>query len=491
MAGKSTYYQGMASAPQVQPADLVTPFANMFERLRQDNINKVKTFQAAQKEQERINRSRMENFYKVVTSSDSKGYGLDNFDMVMKDAANNMVEAARINNQLVNAGEITNDEADARMLRSIADHRKLQNSGNSINSLLQGDLKLGDEGSLYNDLMLSFVNDAKTETGLDISEDGSSAISTRSQQDGSLRRLPMSKFAEFFQVRRKTDLSGVLDDIVDASEPRIFEGKNTVSSFYLDYSKNPEGELTIAQANVLTKRLQNFTEAEVYDAAARAGIVGDDKDKGQIPVRTDLTDESLISNIDEIRDALAVHSINFLRDKLKSSETRKPRTKPGGDGKTNKYSIYDNDTGKYSYLRNSQTAFSMKSGFTGANMIDGKPSGENTEIPPGTNVTSVKLTPFGLEVWGTQIKDKEGKTLISKDAFTGFSDEEVSSMGGNRVNFHKVIDPNENAEAIGELQRVFGFDPKAYKKQLSLNPNQLVTDDEETIVSDLNDPNRY
>lgn len=489
MAGKSTYYQGIASSPQVQPADLVTPFANMFERMRQDNINKVKEFQAAQKEQERINRSRMENFNKVVTSSNFKGFGLDNFDMVMKDAASKMVDTARINNQLVNEGQITNEEADSRMIRSIADMRKLQNAGNNINALLQADLKLGEEGSLYNDLMLSFVSDAKNETALDISEDGSAAIRTLSQDDKSFRRLPMSKFSEFFQVRRKTDLDGVIKDIVDASEPRQVEGKNTLSSFYLDYSQNPEGELTNSQYNVLTKRLQNFSEAEVYDAAARAGIVGDNK--GQIPVRPDLTDESLIANIDEMREELAIHSVGLLRDSYKNQESRKPKTKPGGSGTVKKYSIYDSETGKYSYLRNSQTAFSMKSGFTGTDMIDGKPVGKNTEIPPGTNVTSIKLTPFGLEVWGTQIKDKEGKTLISKDAFTGFSDAEVSSMGGNRVNFHKVIDPNGNTEAVGELQRIFGFDPIKYKEQLTLNPNQLATEDDNIIVSDLNDPNRY
>jgi len=488
MAGKFAYYQGMASAPKVQPADLVTPFANMFERMRQSNINKVKEFQAAQKEQERVNRSRIENFNKVITSSDFKGYGLDNFDMVMKDAANNMLTQARMNNQLVNEGVITNEEADARMIRSIADHKKLQNSGNQINALLQGDLKLGDKGSLYNDLMLSFIDDAKSEAALDISEDGSASIMTRSKEDGALRRVPMSKFAEFFQLRQATDLSGVLEDIVDASEPRQVEGKNTVSSYYLDYSKNPEGELTNSQYNVLTKRLQNFSEAEIYDAAARAGIVGDNE--GQIPVRTDLTDESLIANIDEMREALAIHSVGMLRDMYKNQESRKPKTRTGGSGTSKVYSTYDPDTGKYSYLRNSQTAFSMKSGFSGADMINGKPTGEYKDVPPGTNITSIRLTPYGLEVWGTQIKDKEGQTLISKDAFTSFSDAEVSSMGGNRINFHKVLDPNTNAEAVGELQRIFGFDPKTYKEQLSLNTNTVPTE-EEDVVGDLSDPNKY
>lgn len=492
MAGKFAYYQGMASAPKVQPADLVTPFANMFERMRQDNINKVKEFQAQQKEQERINRSRLENFQNVVLDSGFKGFGLEQFDMVMNTAADNMIKLARGNNQLVNEGRITNEEADARMIRAISEHKKLQNAGNQISSLVQGDLKLGDKGSLYNDLMLSFIDDANSQVALDIKDNGSGAIMTRSKDDDSLRRMPFSKFAEFFQLRQATDLTGVLEDIVDASEPRQVAGKKTISSYYLDYSKTPDGDLTTSQYNVLTKRLQNFSEAEVYDAAARAGIVGDNE--GQIPVRTDLSDESLIANIDEMRERLAVHSAGLLRDMYKNQESRKPKSPKGGTGTNAVYSVYDNDTGIYSYRRNSQTSFTLKNGFEGFDMINGKPSEKAKDIPPSSWVTDVRLTPAGVEVWGVQIKDQEtGEVKWSNTAPTSMSDEEVSQMGGNRVNFHKVIPVNEgNQQAIGELQRVFGFKPEDLQAQLSLGVGVNNEASGETIPEvDLNDPSRY
>jgi len=43
---KGAYYAGMATAPQVKPADFLTPFANMFERLTQQSINQRKEQQA-------------------------------------------------------------------------------------------------------------------------------------------------------------------------------------------------------------------------------------------------------------------------------------------------------------------------------------------------------------------------------------------------------------------------------------------------------------
>ncbi|MCH1473664.1 MAG: hypothetical protein L7V85_07100, partial [Bacteroidia bacterium] len=41
--------------------------------------------------------------------------------------------------------------------------------------------------------------------------------------------------------------------------------------------------------------------------------------------------------------------------------------------------------------------------------------------------------------------------------------------GGNRVNFHKVVDPMSNESAIGELQRTFGFPVEEYQEMLKLN----------------------
>ena len=78
---KGAYYAGMATAPQVKPADFLTPFANMAERISQQAIEQRKQEQAEQAANEKFALSRQDKLQDTINSSGYKGIGINNLDI--------------------------------------------------------------------------------------------------------------------------------------------------------------------------------------------------------------------------------------------------------------------------------------------------------------------------------------------------------------------------------------------------------------------------
>ena len=488
---KGAYYAGMATAPQVKPADFLTPFQNMLSNLREDSIRKAKEIEAVKKENEKFALSEQDKLNEITTQTafDSSLASLDIANAKFKENLNEQFKSA---NMLFNTGQIDRSGLKAMNTNFLNAANGVKNLATNIQGFVTMDDRLAAQGrdSHWNDLVKSWVGDAERNLGFRNNVKGQISLVTLGD-DNIERALPTGQIADFFQAREATDLSKVVKGIADLTEGYTFETEKSSVTRYLDYSKNPEGELTQPQLNILEKQLIALDPRDVYDAAVRAGIVGPRKD--QIQIITDFNSENLITPeiLSQMRTGvekedgtkilgLADIAAQELRDMLANKNTSKPKSVRGASGTNKTFAIYDDETGKYSYRRNSQTAFAMKSGFSGKDMINDRPTGTNKDVPPGTNITDIRLTPHGLEIWGTQIKDKEGKTLFTREA-ASLSAEEVSSMGGTRVNFHKVIDPSSNESAIGELQRIFGFEIDEYKDQLKLNT--MLDEESETVVS--------
>lgn len=490
---KGVYYAGMATAPQVQLADFAAPLANMVARLDEANKRYLEAILGEQKANAKFIQSEQDKLRDVVTSTDYKNFGLDNLDLAANEFANHLMDNFEVANfefnQNKNKARLT--EVNTNLLSSA---RNVEALNKRATSFIDNKTRLEANGksSAWNDLVTSFLNDANRKIRFETSGRGETSLVTLGE-DNVQRKIPSGSMQDFFTARPATDMPGLLQDILKNSEPYATESKTTTYKRYLDYSKNPDGELTFAQADILTKQLNNLDARDVYDAAVRAGIVGDAE--GQISIVTDFSNENIITpqNLTDMRTRLGLQLSEDLRQLYKNNESRAPRhDKVSGTGKV--YSIYDNETGKYSYRNNSQTSFTLKNGFQGIDMINGQPSGKAKDIPPSSWITDIRLTPAGVEVWGVQIKDREtGEIQWSNTAPTSMSDEEVSQMGGNRINFHKVIPVNQgNQQAIGELQRVFGFKPEDLQAQLSLGLGINSEGSGETIPEvDLNDPSRY
>ena len=82
---KGAYYAGMATAPQVKPADFYTPFANMADRISQREIDRRKEEQAKQAADEKFALSSQEKLQDTINSSGYKGIGINNLDMAVNE----------------------------------------------------------------------------------------------------------------------------------------------------------------------------------------------------------------------------------------------------------------------------------------------------------------------------------------------------------------------------------------------------------------------
>ena len=460
---KGAYYAGMATAPQVKPADFLTPLTNMFERLTQQSINKRKQQQATEKENAKFSLSQQGRLEDVVNSTSFKGFGIDQLDMASKSYTGYVDENFKKANADFNAGLISKSQLSSITANLMNSSRSVQNLGNSINGFMQTNSKLEMEGkdSHYNDLVMSFIGDLGNNVRFDTNSSGGISLITVGE-DGVEKKLPANQIKNFLQPRAATDMDAVLEDIVTQSKPNQYDLGGSIGFRYLE-----NGSITQNQSNQLTKRLLNFSPEEIYDASVRAGIVGDNE--GQINVLTDFANEGEITeaNLDSMRQRLGLYAAESLTEKFQNAESNVAKkvsvTKPTS------YANFDNNTGTYSYKKGAQTSVLIRSGFTGNDMVNDSPTGKANDVPPNSYVSDVRLTPYGLEVWGVQIVNKKTGNIMDLMNASSLSDLEVESAGGTRKNFHKVIDPNSNGVAISQLQRVFGFSTDDYKKTLDLD----------------------
>lgn len=464
---KGEYYAGMATAPQVQPADLATPFAKMLDQVTEQNIQFRKEQLVQQKINDKFSQSQLERLDKVVSSSEYGATGLDNLNI----AAKNYSQDLSKNFEMANL-KFSNKEIDDTTLQSfttglVSSAAEIATIGKKIADFQTVDAKLEAENksSAWNDVVFSAIQKLGNKVKYDTDENGIQSLISE-DEDGVPFRIPSNSIKSFFQAREATDVPGVLEDIVEASKPRILEGKNTTYERYL----TSEGTLTPAQENILTQRIMNFDPRDVYDAAVRYGIVGDNYLLGQIPLVTDITDEGEITNknLDLMRGALLAAASRELVDRYRNIESSKPKSQ--GSGRTPQTStIYNPESGIFSYKKGASTSVLIRSGFTGKDVIGDKPSGNNSEVPPNSYISDVRLSPNGLEVWGVQIVNKKTGGIMDLMNASSLSDVEIEAAGGTRKNFHKVIDPSSNEIAVSQLQRVFDFKTEDYKNTLDLN----------------------
>ena len=475
---KGAYYAGMATAPQVKPADFLSPVQGMLNALDERLLREKKEALAQEKARKKFALSERDEFDKTLNASSFKGFGLNSLDQAS-------AEFTKFLKQNFEGAEeaFSNKQIDEEGLASFntglqSSAKRVQNIAADVQNFMAIDDRLAAQGndSHWNDLVASWIGDAERNLRFDVDDKGVVGLVTIGEDDVQ-RKLPASQVLDFMQAREATNIPKLVQDLANSTEGFTFETEKSSVTRYLDYSNDPNGELTASQAGILTKQLMALDPRDVYDAAVRYGVVGDEE--GQVQIVTDFNNENLITkeNLSQMRKLVGLAAAEQFKDSLRNKNTSKPRTPRGGNGTNKTYAIYDDESQKYSYRRNSQTAFSMKSGFSGKDMINGNPTGENKDVPPGSNITDIRLTPFGLEIWGTQIKDEEGRVLFTREA-ASLSSEEVSAMGGNRVNFHKVVDPMSNESAIGELQRTFGFPVEEYQEMLKLN---TVVDEETGI----------
>jgi|TARA_R110001606_G_scaffold348999_1_gene498750 hypothetical protein len=466
---KGAYYAGMATAPQVKPADFLTPLTNMFERLTQQSINKRKQQQATEKENAKFSLSQQGRLEDVVNSTSFKGFGIDQLDMASKSYTGYVDENFKKANADFNAGLISKSQLSSITANLMNSSRSVQNLGNSINGFMQTNSKLEMEGkdSHYNDLVMSFIGDLGNNVRFDTNSSGGISLITVGE-DGVEKKLPANQIKNFLQPRAATDINGVLEDIVSTSKPNEYRDKNNIYYRYLD-----NGQLTQPQSNQLTKRLLNLSPEEIYDASVRAGIVGDDE--GQLNVLTDFANEGEITeaNLDTMRQRLGIYAAESLTEKYESlsKNVAIPATKKGAP-KIN--SVYDENTGMYSFLKGTQTSVVIRQPFTGRDVDNGKPYGDTKKVQTGSYVSDVKMTPSGLEVWGVNYIDTETNLPLSNDTLDFskiglLSSQELKNKRIKREAFHKILDPDKsNTIAISQLQRVFGFDIDEYNNQLEV-----------------------
>lgn len=463
---KGAYYAGMATAPQVKPADFYTPFANMADRISQREIEKRKQEQAEQAANEKFALSRQDKLQDTINSSGYKGIGINNLDMAVNEYMSYLQSDFEKANEEFN---ITKDKKALSAKTSALQYsaKQVQNLGNRISNFVKNDstLEANGKASMYNDVVMAMIQDLGENIGFETESSGVQRIYTVGE-DGNRKTINAKTWDTLFTAKQSTDLNGVLEDIVEMTQPRQIQGKNNTFTRYLDYTKDANGTLTQSQADILTRRLQNFEPHEVYDAAVRAGIVGDGEN--QIPLRTDFSDEGIIANIDQMREALAMKSIGDLQNMYRNKEGSKPNT---GGSRTSSSSFinYDPETLLYSYKKGSATSVLMRATFTGKDMIGDAPAGKSETVPSGAYISDVRLTPYGLEVFGTMAVNEKTGDIMDIMNFNSMSDVEVKNKGLKKVNFRKVVDPGTNQMAIRQLQSVFGFDIDEYNNILKLN----------------------
>lgn len=463
---KGAYYAGMATAPQVKPADFLTPFANMAERISQQAIEQRKQQQAEQAANEKFVLSRQDKLQDTINSSGYKGIGINNLDMAVNEYMTYLQSDFEKANEEFN---ITKDKKALSAKTSALQYsaKQVQNLGNRIANFVKNDgtLEANGKASMYNDVVMAMIQDLGDNIGFETESSGVQRIYTEGE-DGNRKTINAKTWDSLFTAKQSTDLNGVLEDIVEMTQPRQIKGENNTFTRYLDYSKDANGTLTQSQADILTRRLQNFEPHQVYDAAVRAGLVGDGEN--QIPLRTDFSDEGVIANIDQMREALAIKSIGDLQNMYRNKEGSKPNT--GGSRTPGSSSVtYNPDTMLYSYKKGSATSVLVRAAFTGKDVIDNQPSGKSEDVPSGAYISDVRITPFGLEVYGTMAVNKQTGDIMDIMNANSMSDIELETKGAKKVNFHKIIDPGTNSMAIGQLQRVFEFDIDEYNNMLKLN----------------------
>ena len=475
---KANYYAALSTAPQVQQADLATPIVSMLQRLDERLLRERKEREAEQKANEKFQLSNQIEFNKVMSDTGVQNFGIDSLDEAKALARTELKKGFEQLNLSFSKGEIDKMGLDKRTSALESSAKSLASLPKQVQSFMEMNerLEANNNSSAWNDLVVSTLDEMNNGIGIKTNTDGVASIYTFDKQ-GVPKSLPTSQFNSFFIARPKVNLEKDISDIVKISKPRVVKGEKNTYYKYLD----KDGNLSKNQLEILTRKIENMDPRDLYDAGVSFGIIDTnpqmpkEEDNGLIKVFTDVSNENLITDksLTEIRQRLLLESQSLMKNLYSESETYEP-TKSGGSAGVNKsYSTFDPETNKFSYRRNSQTSFRMTSGFKAKDVIENNPSGEKSDVPPSSQVTNLRLTPYGIEVWGVQIKDKStGKLLDFTRDINSLSDEEITQMGGNKVNFHKVIDPRDpgNASAIGELQSVFGFDPKELEKQLSLAP---------------------